>query len=221
MRMGTTRRLRFAVLLVLGASYALAAHWFISDPELADFGAVLALAPWLAVGLLLAWQSRQRGLMIAGCLALLGVLYLERGALLENFTWVYFIQHAGSFVVLAIAFGRTLGRGAEPMCTRLHRVVHGSLTDDVARYTRQVTLAWTAFFVALCLISAGLFMLAPLAIWSLFANLLTPILVGAMFGAEYLVRLRVLPKFEHVGMLDSVRSIWAASSASAASGDSH
>lgn len=220
MKTGATRRLRVAVLLVLGAGYALAAHWFTSNPGLADYGAVLSVAPWLAVGVLLAWQSRHRGLMIAGCIIGLLVLYLERGTLRENFVWVYFIQHAGTLAALAIAFGRTLGRGAEPICTRFHRAAHGTLTDDVARYTRQVTLAWTAFFVVHCLISVGLFMLAPLPLWSLFANLLTPLFVAAMFGAEYLVRLRVLPGFEHVGLLDSVRSIRAASSANAASADS-
>lgn len=219
MKTGTTGRLRIAALLVLAAGYALAAHWFTSDPGLADYGAVLSVVPWLALGVLLAWQSRQRGLMIVGCIIVLLVLYLERAALRENFVWVYFIQHAGTLAALAIAFGRTLGRNAEPMCARLHRAVHGTLGDDVARYTRQVTLAWTAFFVVLCLISGGLFMLAPLSLWSLFANLLTPILVAAMFGAEYLVRLRVLPEFEHAGLLDSVRSIRAASSANAASGE--
>jgi uncharacterized membrane protein len=220
MERGTNQRLRIAVLLVLGAAYALAAHWFTSRSGLAEYGAILSVAPWLAVGLVLAWQSKQRGLMIAGCLTALAVLYLERDALLENFTWVYFIQHAGSFAALAIAFGRTLGRGIEPMCSRFARTVHGTLTDDVSRYTRHITLAWTAFFVVLCLTSAGLFALAPLPVWSLFANLLTPILVGAMFGAEYLVRLRALPRFEHVGLVESVRSIWASSSAGAASSDS-
>ena len=220
MKGGTTQTLRIAMILVLGAAYALAAHWFTSDPGLAEYGAILSVAPWLAVGLVLAWQSRQRGLMISACLALLLVLYVARGALLENFGWVYFIQHVGSFIALAIAFGRTLQRGREPICTRLHRAVHGTLSDDVARYTRQVTLAWTVFFVALCLTSVGLFALAPLSFWSAFANLLTPILVGTMFGAEYLVRLRVLPRFEHSGVLESIRSIWAASSANATSSES-
>lgn len=212
MKAGAIGKLRIAALLALGAGYAIAAHRFTSDPALSEYGAVLAIVPWLVIGLALAWQSSRRGLMIAACLILIGILYLERTTLLENFDWVYLIQHAGCLLALAIAFGRTLARGREPMCSRFARAVHGPLSDEVSRYTRRITLAWTVFFVAMCAISLGLFALAPLSIWSLFANLLTPVLVVLMFGAEYLVRLRVLPDFPHVGIIGSVRSIRAASS---------
>ena len=221
MRTGATRWLRVAALLALGAAYPLAAYWFTADPALTEYGAILAVAPWMAVAVALAWQSTRRAVAIVVCLALLGVLYFERGALMENFTWVYFAQHAGSFLLFAIAFGRTMGRGHEPMCSRFARAVHGPLDADVARYTRQITGAWTVFFVAMCVLSALLFFLAPLSLWSLFANLLTPILVAAMFGAEYLVRVRVLPDFEHIGVLRSVRAIWASSSADATSAETH
>lgn len=219
MKPGTTHRLRIVLLVTLGAAYAVAAHLFTSNPGMAEYGAILSVTPWLAIGLALAWQSKQRNLMILGCLGLLIVLYLKRDALLENYAWVYFVQHAGSFLALAIAFGRTLARDREPMCTRFARTVRGTLSDDVSRYTRLVTTAWTAFFAVLCLVSAGLFALAPVAVWSFFANLLTPILVCAMFGAEYLVRLRMLPKLEHRGAFEAVRSIWAASSTNATSSD--
>lgn len=211
METAVTHRLRIAVLLVLGAAYALAAHRFTSDPGLAEYGALLSITPWLAVALVLAWQSSRRGVMVAVCLALLIALYLARGMLVENVGWVYFIQHAGSFLALAVAFGRTLAPDREPMCSRFARAVHGPLSQDVARYTRQITLAWTVFFVAMCLLSLGLFAFAPLAVWSLFGNLLTPVLVALMFGAEYLVRLRALPEFPHVGIVGSIRSIRAAS----------
>lgn len=220
MRSGATQWLRIALVLVLGTAYAVAAHWFTSDPELAEYGALLSVGPWLAIGLVLAWQSRRRALSIALCLVALFALYLAQGTLLENFSWVYFVQHAGSFLALAITFGRTLGPGREPMCSRFARAVHGPLDQAVSRYTRGITWAWTGFFVTLCLISVGLFMLAPLSLWSLFANLLTPVLVVTMFGAEYLVRVRVLPDFEHIGVVRSVRAIWAASSAGVASGES-
>jgi len=42
--------------------------------------------------------------------------------------------------------------------------------------------------------------------WSLLANILTPLLVGAMFVVEYAVRLRVLPNWERVGILRGVRA---------------
>jgi uncharacterized membrane protein len=73
------------------------------------------------------------------------------------------------------------------------------------RYTRQVTIAWTAFFGATAAVSTTLFLFAPPTVWSIFANLLTIPLLGLMFAAEYLVRHRVLPPAECAGIADSVR----------------
>jgi uncharacterized membrane protein len=217
---GTGGRLRIAVLVLLGAAYALAAHWFTSRPGLAEYGAILSIAPWLAVGAALAWQSSHRAIAVVASLAALAALYLARGVLVENFVWIYFIQHAGTFLALAVTFGRTLAVAREPLCTRLARVVHGGMNDELARYTRQVTLAWAVFFVAMCVVSTALFVLAPIAAWSLFANLLTPALVAAMFGVEYLIRLRVLPRLEHRGLIESARAFWSAPPSDAAPGES-
>ena len=81
-------------------------------------------------------------------------------------------------------------------------------------------MAWTIFFVAMCVVSTALFVFAPIAAWSLFANLLTPALVAAMFGVEYLIRLRVLPRLEHRGLIESVRVFWSAPPTDAAPGES-
>ncbi|MDH4172978.1 MAG: hypothetical protein OEV97_04460, partial [Betaproteobacteria bacterium] len=68
------------------------------------------------------------------------------------------------------------------------------------------------FSAAVAAASALLYFLAPLALWSLFANLLTLPLVGAMFVAEFLVRIRVCPELSHGGLLRgvtrSVRAYW-------------
>jgi uncharacterized membrane protein len=73
-------------------------------------------------------------------------------------------------------------------------------------YTRQVTIAWTLFFGAMALASTLLFFLAPLATWSVFANLLTLPLVALMFIGEYWVRRWVLPEMRHMRILDAVRA---------------
>jgi uncharacterized membrane protein len=68
--------------------------------------------------------------------------------------------------------------------------------------------------------SALLFALAPLGVWSLFANLLTLPLVAAMFVAEFLVRMRVCPELGHGGLargvLRSVRAYWVSGARSTA-----
>jgi uncharacterized membrane protein len=131
-------------------------------------------------------------------------------ALERNFDWLYFIQHAGTNLMLAAVFGVTLGAGRKPLCTGLAEVVHGSLADEVARYTRQVTLAWTLFFLVISLLSTLLFLFAPIEYWSIFANFLSFPLIVLMFAAEFWVRLRVLPHLEDHSIVDGIRAYWKA-----------
>jgi uncharacterized membrane protein len=58
----------------------------------------------------------------------------------------------------------------------------------------------------MALVSTGLFFLAPLVIWSFFANFLTLPLVALMFIAEYWVRRWVLPDVQQTHILDAVRA---------------
>jgi len=130
------------------------------------------------------------------------------GVLERNFSWVYFLQHAGTYVMLAAMFGATLARGRQPLCTRLAEAVHGSLTPEEVRYSRQVTLAWTLFLLAISLISSALFFFASIEVWSVFANFLSFPLILLMFAAEYLVRLRKLPHRKKHGILDGMLAYW-------------
>jgi hypothetical protein len=43
------------------------------------------------------------------------------------------------------------------------------------------------------------------------ANLLTPLLVGALFIGEYLLRYRLHPEFERTRLIDAVRAVYGAS----------
>ena len=78
----------------------------------------------------------------------------------------------------------------------------------VERYTRQVTIAWTAFFIVMLLVSVVLYVFAPIRVWSAFANLLMLPLVALMFIVEYAVRIRLLRDLPHKPMLDSLRAYW-------------
>jgi uncharacterized membrane protein len=147
--------------------------------------------------------------MLLLCAAVGGVLGVYWGALQRNFSWVYFLQHVGTNVMLAAVFGVTLMRGRQPLVTKLAEVVHrGSLEPEVLRYTRQVTLAWTLFFVAVSLVSGVLFCCASIEVWSVFANFLTFPLIVLMFAVEYAVRLRMLPNQEHHSIMEGVRAFW-------------
>jgi uncharacterized membrane protein len=111
---------------------------------------------------------------------------------------------------LAWLFGHTLRGDAMPLIERVIRAmdVHAEPLDpEIVRYARQLTGAWTVFFVAMGTINLVLALLAspggllltaglvppisvPQSAWSLFANLLNYVLVGVFFVVEFAYRRR-------------------------------
>jgi uncharacterized membrane protein len=190
--------------LVIG--YPLLAHYTNESAHSGNLGALVAVAPVVLIALALAWRSPRRFTML-GVLALSCFALWNKWPALENhFGLVYWLQHVGMQLILFITFGRTLIAGRQPLCTRFARAVHVFVTPQHEIYTRQVTIAWTLFFVAMALVSTLLFFLAPLATWSIFANFLTLPLVALMFIAEYWIRRWVLPEMRHTHILDAVRA---------------
>ena len=122
----------------------------------------------------------------------------------RSLPWIYFLQHVALFCALAAWFGVSLRPGREARVTRFARHAGDHLDDAGLAYTRGVTLAWTVFCAAMAATSVLLFFLGPIDLWSLFANLLSLPLVGAMFLAEYAVRLRVCPALARGGILRGV-----------------
>ncbi|SHM49404.1 hypothetical protein [Rhizobacter sp. OV335] len=194
----------------LGA-YALLAHHLVSR----DAGSVLALltllGPMVGAALWGLWQAGNR--LVALVLAALAVAVLLNGSRLPV-SWLYLAQHAGIHLGLAWWFGRTLRGGREPFITQLARRLHDPMQPTMVVYTRHVTVAWTVYFLAIAGSSFLLFGFAPLAAWSLFANVLTPVSLVAMFAIEYLLRYRLHPEFERVAFLDAVRAYRASAAAS-------
>lgn len=197
---------RVALVGLLSVAFALLAHAAIIDGVSPTVGALLSLVPVAAFALWAMRRSRHREALLA-VFALAGVgLWLGWGQLERHFPSLFFVEHAGANLLLGVLFGRTLAAGREPLCTRFARIIHGALPPEVLRYTRRVTLAWTAFFAALFTFSCALYLGGFLAAWSLLANIASPILVGAMFVAEYAVRMRALPHWERIGILGGVRA---------------
>jgi uncharacterized membrane protein len=102
------------------------------------------------------------------------------------------LAHWGIYGSLLVTFALTLRPGREALITAMARRLHHMVPDDLAIYTRRVTIAWCGFFAAQLATSVALFCFAPLVVWSFFVNILDIPLVAAMFAAEYVVRLRVL-----------------------------
>jgi uncharacterized membrane protein len=199
---------RWLAIAALVIGYPLLAHYTNESAQHRHLGAAVAIAPVILIALLLAWRSAQRPLMLGAAGVLCVALGMAWPALENHFDVIYWLQHAGTQLLLLMVFGRTLIGGRLPLCTRFARAVHAPLrlTAEHELYTRRVTLVWTVFFAVMGLTSTALFFLASLPAWSVFANFLTPLLIVALFVAEYVVRHKVLPHIPRTHILDAVRA---------------
>ena len=202
------RRARpWALLLVPGfIAYAVATHWAMASVRSPGLGAALAVAPVLAASLWLALRTRHVGWI--GLAAVAGVVLFAALAwpAAPSVNLLYPVPSVIVYGALMWLFGRTLVPDREALVTLLARRVHGTLPDDIAAYTRQVTWAWCLLFGAMALASLLLFAFGQLETWSLFVNVLTFPLIAGMFVVEYAYRLLRYRTFSHVSLLATVRA---------------
>ena len=190
---------------VLVVAWAALAHFGSAGDGTSDFAAALACAPLVAIVVILLWRVSPVW-MILGGLGVLGLIAWSWPTLRQNVALLYFVQHFGTNLALGILFGRTLLSGRQPLVTHFALLAHnGSISPAKEHYTRSVTVAWTSFFFVMASVSVLLFFFAPAAIWSVFANLLSILLIFLMFAAEHFVRLRVLPPEDQSSMADTIR----------------
>ena len=177
----------------LAIAYAVFAHYASAVSDIGAWAILLAGAPMLIVGFGFARESRHGACsgVARHCRARPPGLGLAAPA--QPRRWLYFLQHVGINVALGAGLRPHAGPAAPAAGHRGRRIVHEEMTPALIRYTRQVTAAWTLFFVACALVSAGLFFFAPIEAWSVFANILSLPLIGLMFLVENEVRKRVLP----------------------------
>ena len=152
------------------------------------------------------WRSRLRAPLALLGVAVAGLLWWQRAALLRDPGLAYLAEHAGSLMLFGIVFGSTLRAGQVPLVTRFAAMVRTTMPPRVLRYTRGVTLAWTVFFAAMACASLALFALCPLRDWVWFASAWTPALVLSMFVVEYAVRRILLGPQESSGPCEAVRA---------------
>jgi uncharacterized membrane protein len=169
---------------------------------------IVGLIPLSALALTAAWHSRARWVAVPACAAICIWVALNVQQLRAHAASFYFVEHVGAMGMMGLTFGSTLWGGYdEALCSRIAAMVFAETPDEAhVKYTWQVTLAWTLFFVASGLTSIGLFFLGPLEWWAFFANVLTPILVGTLFVTEYLVRIRVVPGRPHMSVAATIQA---------------
>ncbi len=174
-----------AALTLMLLSYPLLSHWFIQQQK--PQYAVYLLAIYVGV-FALASVLGQRKLHIGSTLALVLAVIL---ALLPGWQGVNLLQLMPVLInlLLALGLGYSLGNGQTPLITRLASIMRGgNMPEPVRRYTRTVTLVWCLFFVFMAVVALLLVLFASLESWSLFANLLTYILIAGFILLEFAFR---------------------------------
>ena len=92
--------------------------------------------------------------------------------------------------VLCIVFLASLWRPPTAI-ERLARLREPDLPPRAVRYTRNVTWVWVIFFAVNGSIALATALWASDAVWTLYNGLIAYVLIGLLFGIEWLVRRRV------------------------------
>jgi uncharacterized membrane protein len=174
---------RLAALLAL--FYPLAVHAGVTR------GVPLVALGLLAVLIMLAAWKGLNPIKRFGLAATLGAA-LWLASLLQAANLLLYVLPVLIQSSLALVFLRSLRPGGTPLITRYALSMGAQDTPQVHRYTRSVTRTWALMCAILAVTSTLLALLAPVQLWSLFANGLSYLLLAALFVLEYPVRRLVL-----------------------------
>ena len=142
MSMTPANLLRGLALFALAAAWAWLAHQGSAGEGNADFAAALATLPVVAIVVMLLWRVGNPLWIAGGGLAMLGLLTWLWPALRQNVALLYYVQHLGTNLALAVLFGCSLFGPREALITQFSRKAHsGVISAAKSRYTRQVTFA--------------------------------------------------------------------------------
>jgi len=100
--------------------------------------------------------------------------------------------------VLLAVFGLSLWKPPS-VIERIARLREPFLPPEAVAYTRRVTLAWCGFFVVNGTLAAATALWGSEQLWIFYNGLLAYVLMGAFFGAEWLLRLRMRARIAAVG----------------------
>lgn len=147
---------------------------------------------WLA-GLLLAAAATRLPLLKLSAVArwsAAGALLLVLCAMWSNLLLPLKLYPVLVNGVLLAAFGASLATPVSAV-ERMARMRGADVSAPAQAYMRVVTKVWCGFFIVNGAIALGTAVWASEAVWSLYTGVIAYLLMGALFGVEYLVRLRV------------------------------
>ncbi len=121
--------------------------------------------------------------------------------------WLLLIPPVVINLGLCWLFGRTLVRGREPLIARFAAMEQGTLTDELASYSRLLTWLWTLLFVLAAAASVALALWGNRDAWSVFTNFINYALVAALFLGEYAYRRLRFRNYRHGSPLQLLRNV--------------
>jgi uncharacterized membrane protein len=118
-----------------------------------------------------------------------------------------FFLYVPSIVIPALLcalFAATLRRGREPLVAIVARAARPDTPDYLLRYARSLTALWAALFAAMTVWDLALAAFAPHEWWSVTANLLNYLVIGAFVAGEYAFRRLRFRDYAHPGFAEYV-----------------
>lgn len=116
-------------------------------------------------------------------------LLLVLGAVWQNALLPLMLYPVLVSLAFLIAFAYSL-QTEQSMVERFARMTEPDLPPAAIVYTRKVTQVWCVFFVINGSIALATALWASQAVWSLYTGCISYLLMGLLFGIEYLCRLR-------------------------------
>ncbi|HEV7815265.1 MAG TPA: hypothetical protein VGP06_09240 [Janthinobacterium sp.] len=146
---------------------------------------------WLAALLLLAAAARLPALKLSAAArwSMAGALLLAGLAVWSNRLLPLKLYPVLVNAALLAAFGYSL-LVPPSIVERLARLREPDFPPAAAAYARRVTQVWCVFFIVNGSIALATALWASEALWSLYTGIIAYALMGLLFGAEYLCRLR-------------------------------
>ena len=153
---------------------------------------------WLAGLLLLAAATRLPALRLSGVArwSVGGALLLAGCAVWSNLLLPLKLYPVLVNGALLAGFGYSLGTPVSAV-ERMARLGGADFPPAATAYMRRVTQVWCGFFVVNGAIAGATALWASEAVWSLYTGVVSYGLMGALFGVEYLLRLR-FKRLHHV-----------------------
>ena len=121
--------------------------------------------------------------------------------------WLLYLPPIAINLALCWLFGRTLVHGRVPLIARFALMEQGTLTEELAAYTRRLTWLWTLLFAGAALASLLLALSGNRDAWSLFTNLVNYLLVAALFLGEFAYRRLRYRNYRHQSPLELLRNV--------------